>query len=573
MSAATSLLHVRDLNISFPTAAGRVHAVKNLSFTLDQGKTLALVGESGCGKSSTALALLGLMPPETLLDGRIEFDGKDLVALSPRELRALRGRALSMIFQEPMTSLNPVHTVGAQIAETLGLHLGLSAAAARRRTLELLDLVHIADPDRRIDDYPHQLSGGQRQRVMIAMAVACQPRLLVADEPTTALDVTIQAQILDLLDRLRRELSMALLLITHDLGVVSHYADNVVVMYGGELVEQAPTSVLFDRPVHPYTRGLLGASLHGNSGRHYTEGALAEIDAQVDSVTGKTEFRLRTPARTQTSIRPVQAAAALLSVRGLRSDYSGRHGVTHAVDGVDFDIAAGETVGLVGESGCGKSTLAKTLLRLVNPVDGHIVLSGNDVARTPERGLAPLRDQVQMIFQDPYASLNPRRRIVDILDRVLAVKGGTTRSQRRASIHDMLERVGLPVTAAARYPNEFSGGQRQRIGIARALILKPALVVCDEPVSALDVSVQAQILNLLIDLKRDFNLSYLFISHDLAVVRYIADRVLVMSAGKIVESGRPDDIWERPEHPYTRTLMASVQRETREPMAKAVNSD
>jgi peptide/nickel transport system ATP-binding protein len=396
---------------------------------------------------------------------------------------------------------------------------------------------------------------------MIAMAVACRPRLLVADEPTTALDVTVQAQILELLDGLRREFNMALLLITHDLGLVAQWADRVAVMYGGEKVEEAATDQLFASPAHAYTRGLLGASLHAGRSLHYTGERLPEIRVRIHPTTQLRDFVLHVPtaaARVQ-PLRHNTSNQPLLSVQDLRTDYPRRQGgVLHAVDGVSFDIAAGETLGLVGESGCGKSTLSRTLLRLVQPASGRIVFDGTDIAPLSERALKPWRRRVQMVFQDPYASLNPRRSVADILETVLVVHGVAQAAERTKRIAAILDRVGLPSDAGSRYPNEFSGGQRQRIGIARALVVRPSLVVLDEPVSALDVSVQAQILNLLVELKEDFGLSYLFISHDLSVVRYIADRVMVMHEGKIVETGGHRDIWERPQHPYTRSLIAAV---------------
>lgn len=553
------LLDIRQLDVRFKGSQGSLHAVRGLDLQLHQGETLALVGESGCGKSTTALALLRLLAPGAQIGGQILFDGQDIVQLPIDKLRQLRGREISMIFQEPMTSLNPVYTVGTQIAETLRQHEKLSAGAARLRAIELLDLVRIPEPQRRVDDYPHQLSGGQRQRVMIAMAVACRPRLLVADEPTTALDVTIQAQILELLDRLRRELSMSLLLITHDLGVVAQWADRVAVMYGGEKVEEASATQLFAAPSHPYTRGLLGASLHAGQDLHYTDARLPEIQSRLNLETGQRSFDLHIP-----KARPREESAAaqdtLLSVENLRTDYATRTGTVHAVDDVSFTIGVGETVGLVGESGCGKSTLSKTLLHLVPAAAGRIVFDGTDLTPLKGRALQPWRQRMQMVFQDPYASLNPRRTVYDILDTVLYVHGNRSRQDRQQRIAAILDRVGLPLNAGNRYPHEFSGGQRQRIGIARALVVRPSLVICDEPVSALDVSIQAQILNLLVELKEEFKLSYLFISHDLAVVRYIADRVLVMHQGRFVESGDHQSIWAAPQHEYTRSLIAAVPR-------------
>ncbi|MEJ2803760.1 ABC transporter ATP-binding protein [Comamonadaceae bacterium PP-2] len=570
------LLDIQRLNVFFKGTRGEQQAVRDLDLQLRRGETLALVGESGCGKSTTALAILRLLAPSARLDGRIDFNGRNVLSLTPPELRNLRGKNISMIFQEPMTSLNPVYTIGEQIVETLRQHESLSAREARVRAIELLELVRLPQAARRIDDYPHHLSGGQRQRIMIAMAVACKPQLLIADEPTTALDVTIQAQILELLDNLRRELSMSLLLITHDLGVVSQWADRVAVMHGGRKVEEAETARLFAQPQHAYTRGLLGASLHAGKDLHYRDGPLPEIRTHRETAGGDPVFTLfrpesvfasasgvsATPAAGEASTAAASAAAAaghpLLSVRELVTEYSGRHGHVRAVDQVSFDIAQGETVGLVGESGCGKSTLSRTLLRLLQPTSGRILLDGTDLAQLSPRALKPWRPRIQMVFQDPYASLNPRRTVHDILESVLVVHGHGNRQARQAAITSILDRVGLPSDSAQRYPHEFSGGQRQRIGIARALILKPSLLILDEPVSALDVSIQAQILNLLVELKQAFQLSYLFISHDLAVVRYIADRALVMNGGRIVESGRVQDVWSRPQHAYTQQLIAAV---------------
>ena len=509
------------------------------------------MGESGCGKSTTALALLRLLAPEARIAGEVRFRGQDLVRLPLPQLRAIRGGEISMIFQEPMTSLNPVHTVGAQIVESLRLHQGLSREAAHRRAVEMLALVKIPEPQRRIEDYPHNLSGGQRQRVMIAMAVACQPRLLIADEPTTALDVSVQARILELLDELRRELSMGLLLITHDLGVVSQWADRVLVMLDGEKIEEASAVELLARPRHAYA---------GPAGRFAARGQGAALQQRARCPRSGARMAARLDGRRRIpsgSTRP-RARHTLLSVQSLRTTYRRRDGdLLHAVDDVSFDIARGETLGLVGESGCGKSTLSRTLLRLTDPASGRIVLDGVDLAScgAPGAAMAPAH---QMVFQDPYASLNPRRSVYDTLDAALALHGERDRHARRARIAAMLDRVGLPASAAGRYPHEFSGGQRQRIGIARALILRPDLVVLDEPVSALDVSIQAQILNLLVDLKQDFGLSYLFISHDLSVVRYLSDRVIVMHQGRIVEEGLPGEIWRAPRHPYTQALIAAA---------------
>ncbi|ALX81999.1 glutathione ABC transporter ATP-binding protein [Achromobacter denitrificans] len=555
----STLIDIQGLNVAFPGH----QAVNGLDLRIAAGETLALVGESGCGKSTTALALLGLLPRHARASGRILFEGRDLLALPERQRCALRGDRIAMIFQEPMTSLNPVLTLGQQMGEALRLHRGASARAARQRAIELLDLVRVPEPQRRVDDYPHLLSGGQRQRAMIAAAIACEPALLVADEPTTALDVTVQAQILRLLDDLRSALGMGLLLITHDLAVVGDWSDRVAVMVNGEKVEEGAAATLLARPRHPYTQGLLGASLRLDDATHYRQRRLPEIRTRLDPASGRPVFGLVTPPR----VAAANDAAVgdphplpLMQVRDLRVDYVTRQGAKRAVDGVSFQIAAGETLGLVGESGCGKSTLSRTLVRLLAPAAGQILLRGHDTARLDRRGLAAYRQSVQMIFQDPYASLNPRHTVGDILESALRIHHIADRQERRRRIAHMLDAVGLPSGALARYPSEFSGGQRQRIGIARALVLRPSLVICDEPVSALDVSVQAQILNLLVDLKAEFNLSYLFISHDLSVVHYLADRVLVMHAGRIVEEGPNATLWRAPRHPYTRSLIDALPR-------------
>ncbi|CCH05845.1 ABC transporter ATP-binding protein [Achromobacter xylosoxidans] len=555
----STLIDIQGLNVAFPGH----QAVNGLDLRIAAGETLALVGESGCGKSTTALALLGLLPRHARASGRILFEGRDLLALSERQRCALRGDRIAMIFQEPMTSLNPVLTLGQQIGEALRLHRGASARAARQRAIELLDLVRVPEPQRRVDDYPHLLSGGQRQRAMIAAAIACEPALLVADEPTTALDVTVQAQILRLLDDLRSELGMGLLLITHDLAVVGDWADRVAVMVGGEKVEEGAAATLLSRPRHPYTRGLLGASLRLDDATHYRQRRLPEIRSRLDPASGRPIFGLVTPPRVAAANDPTAGdphPLPLMQVRDLRVDYATSQGAKHAVDGVSFQIAPGETLGLVGESGCGKSTLSRTLVRLLTPAAGQILLRGQDTSRLDRRGLAAYRQSVQMIFQDPYASLNPRHTVNDILESALRIHRVADRQERRRRIAHMLDAVGLPQSALARYPSEFSGGQRQRIGIARALVLRPSLVICDEPVSALDVSVQAQILNLLVDLKAEFNLSYLFISHDLSVVHYLADRVLVMHAGRIVEEGPNATLWREARHPYTRSLIEALPR-------------
>lgn len=546
----SALLSVENLQVHF----GHHAAVNSVSFNLAQGEMLALDGESGSGKSATALSIMGLLASQAEVSGRILFEDRDLLSLPKPVLRGLRGDQISMIFQEPMTSLNPVYSVGAQIAESLRLHQRLDRKQARSRAIELLDLVNIPDPARRVDDFPHQLSGGQRQRVMIAMAVACEPKLIIADEPTTALDVTVQANIMMLLDRLRSELSLSILMISHDLGLVSQWADHVAVMHQGKVVEQGSAEAIFRQPKHEYTRGLMEASLSGENDLHYRQRLLTEI--RYD---GKERFHLYQPEMLPfTPLSEGKTDVPLLSVDDLAVSYKQGRKRIPALQHVSFDLHAGETLGLVGESGCGKSTLSRTLLRLINADSGNIRIEGTDITHQPQSRLKTLRKSVQMIFQDPYASLNPRQSIFTILDSVLRLHDPAPAAQRLQRIHRMLDRVGLPKQALHRYAHEFSGGQRQRIGIARALIVKPKLVICDEAVSALDVSIQAQILNLLLEMKQELGLSYLFISHNLAVVRYMSDNVLVMNQGQIVESGEVGQIWHNPQHPYTQQLLSAV---------------
>ncbi|MEC5319507.1 ABC transporter ATP-binding protein [Brenneria populi subsp. brevivirga] len=548
----TTLLDIQGLSVHFP---GHV-AVDNLDLRIAKGEMLALVGESGCGKSTTALSIMRLLPAQTKIGGAITLGGKDLLRLGERQLADVRGNDISMIFQEPMTSLNPVMSIGRQVEEALTLHLTLTRRQARARAIELLRQVKLPDPENRFDDYPHHLSGGQRQRVMIAMAIACQPDLLIADEPTTALDVTIQSQILALLDELRRELNMAVLLITHDLGVVAQWADRVAVMHNGRKLEEGPADRILRHPQHTYTQGLLHASLHLEQDAHYRRSRLPEI--RYGDEQGFTLFQ-PSPRAAEAEIAPAAAASRpLLAIDGLTVTYESAQGDIAAVNDLSLRLHAGETLGLVGESGCGKSTLSRAIMRLEQAQSGRIVFDGQDLLTLSRRRLLPWRKRIQMVFQDPYGSLNPRQSIDEILGYALAIHGIKERRERERRIVRILDDVGLPQSARQRYPHEFSGGQRQRIGIARALVLRPQLLICDEPVSALDVSVQAQIINLLVDLKAELGLTYLFISHDLAVVRYIADRVLVMNGGRIVEEGDSEHIWHHPRHPYTRTLLDAV---------------
>jgi peptide/nickel transport system ATP-binding protein len=546
-----SLLEVRGLRVSYEG----VEAVRGLDLTVEAGETLALVGESGCGKSTTALALLRLLPGNAKLSGQVLFEGQDLLQLSPRGMRRLQGSALGMVFQEPLSSLNPVLTLGEQLTETLLTHTDLTRRQAYKRAEELFGLVQLPRPAAHLQEYPQHLSGGQRQRVMIAMAIACEPRLLIADEPTTALDVCVQAQILELLDSLRRELRMGLLLITHDLGVVRQQADRVIIMHDGLALEHRPTAELFSHPAHPYSQGLLNASLGRDHGQHYLDNRLPEIQV------------LRTPGQancykvSSTLYRPGQAPrpgaahmTPLLQVENLSLGY----GEKDVLSGLSFGIGERETVGLVGESGCGKSTLSKALLGLLKPRQGVIAFNGRDITGFGQAERLTWRGQLQMIFQDPYAALNPRHSVEAILDRVQRLHGLNDAGQRAKAREAMLDAVGLARNSLNRLPHQFSGGQRQRIGIARALIVKPRLVICDEPVSALDVSTQAQILNLLVELREAFNLSYLFISHDLSVVRYLADRVMVMHDARIVEQATPQALWQQPQHSYTQRLLAAI---------------
>jgi peptide/nickel transport system ATP-binding protein len=559
------LVQIENLRVEFRTEDGVVRAVEDLSFDLPQGGTVGLVGESGSGKSVTALALMRLIPqpPGAIPCGRIRFAGEDLLGLSEGRMETVRGKRIGMIFQEPMTSLNPVYTVGEQIAEVLRRHERMGRRAAWTRAVEWLDQVGIPDPRRRARSYPHELSGGQRQRVMIAQAMACEPQLLIADEPTTALDVTIQKQVLELMASLQQRYGMSLLFITHDLGVIAEIADRVVVMYRGRKVEEGLTRDLFHSAQHPYTRGLLACrpGRHANPRRLLTVSDFMDADGRPLKVPAA-----RLTPQVKRPMAELDQAPVLLEIRDLATHFPIRGGWlgrptdwVRAVDGVSLTIRRGQTFGLVGESGCGKTTLGRTLLRLVDPTRGEVRFDGVDVTTADAERLRGLRRRMQIVFQDPYSSLNPRMTVADILIEPLRVHGlGGSRAQRRDLARDLLERVGLDPTHLGRYPHEFSGGQRQRIGIARALSVRPEFIVCDESVSALDVSVQAQILNLLLDLRDEFGLTYLFISHDLSVVNFLADHVGVMHNGKLIECGPAEQVYSRPQHEYTRKLLAAI---------------
>jgi microcin C transport system ATP-binding protein len=529
-----SLLEVRDLSVTFSGWRGAppVQAVKRVSFELDKGETLALVGESGSGKSVTALSILQLLPYPAAVhtpESSIKFAGEELVGAAPARLRQVRGNRIGMVFQEPMTSLNPLHTLEKQVAETLQIHNHLPAATVRSRTLELLHLAGLRDAESRLGAYPHQLSGGQRQRVMIAMAIANEPDILIADEPTTALDVTIQAQILDLMHSLRDRLGMALLLITHDLTIVRKMADRVCVMSHGEIVEAGPSEPIFTAPQHPYTRHLLASEPKGRP-----QPPPVDTPMLVEGNAVKVWFPIRS---------------------GLLRRVTGH---IKAVDGVSLSIRAGTTLGVVGESGSGKTTLGLALLRLVE-AGGDIRFAGREIAHETQRQLRPLRREMQIVFQDPFSSLSPRLSIAQIVGEGLQVhRLAKDPEDARRRIHEALVEVGLEPDAAERFPHEFSGGQRQRVAIARALVLKPRFVVLDEPTSALDMSVQAQIVDLLRELQQRHSLTYLFISHDLKVVRALAHEILVMKDGEIVEAGAAETVMTAPQHPYTRSLMAAA---------------
>ena len=602
LESASALLEVEDLHVQFLTSRGIVRAVEGLSFHVDPGEIVAIVGESGSGKSVSALSIMRLLPRNTgrIPKGRVTFNGRDLLTLSDEQMREIRGRDISMIFQEPMTSLNPILTIGMQITEPLLIHMGMNAEQARARAVELLGLVGIPDPARRLEQYPHQFSGGMRQRVMIAIGLACNPKLIIADEPTTALDVTIQAQILELMKNLSRKLNIALVVITHNLGVVARYADRVIVMYASRLVEENDADDVFHRPRHPYSMGLLrsvprldrprGAKLETIEGLPpnaaapppgcrfaprcpykiaicETEPALLRTDTgglsrchrHEEIAEGKIVWAAADQAL-QTSIS--KTGTPLLSVRHLTKHFEVRGGLraasgtVRAVQDVSFDILPGETLGLVGESGCGKTTVGRLILRLEDPTDGELRFEGRDLRTASAADMKAVRRKIQVIFQDPYSSLNPRMTVGQIIGEPLHVyKLVPNRKGENERVAQLLEQVGLRPEMAVRYPHQLSGGQRQRVGIARALAMEPSFIVCDEAVSALDVSIQGQIINLLEDLQRRLGLAYLFIAHDLAVVRHISMRVVVMYFGRVMEVADRDEIYRSPLHPYTKVLL------------------
>ena len=562
------LLEVNNLSTGFLSESEVFRAVNNISFSLAEGKTTGIVGESGCGKSVTALSIMRLLPKPAgkIFSGSIIFKGQNLLKVQPREMERIRGNRIGMIFQEPMTALNPVLSIGKQMIESYRLHTDISYDAALRSAADMLDRVGLSSPDLRMLEYPHQLSGGMRQRVMIAMAIACNPDLLIADEPTTALDVTVQAQILQLIQELQREMGMSVLIITHDLGVVAETCDDVVVMHGGTICETANVFDIFDRPNHDYTKSLLASIPRLDSQPKSILPVLGSItkrrkerDSNSDSVNYEGNNQ-----DSDTAEIGRDGSHGILKIEKLSMYFPIREGVlgriksyNRAVDEVSFSITKGQTLGLVGESGCGKSTIARCVLRLYSPTSGKIIFDGKDITKLKTNQLRLIRNDLQMIFQDPMDSLNPRHTASEIIEEPLLINN-FNKIYRGKRVLELLDIVGLPRESLKKYPFEFSGGQKQRIGIARALALRPKLVVCDEAVSALDVSTQAQILNLLLDLQKEFDLSYLFISHNLAVVKHMSDKVAVMKSGKIVEENSSDKIYNEAAHPYTRKLISSI---------------
>lgn len=561
----TPLLHIENLRVSFKGEDKQyIETVKGISFDIPTNTTVALVGESGSGKSVTSLATMGLLPVgQSKIDekSKIIFEGKDLLGLSRTEMRKICGKDIAMIFQEPMSSLNPVFTVGNQIAEVLCLHMGMSRKQARQRVLELLKEVGIPSPETKIDAYPNQLSGGQQQRVMIAMAIACEPKLLIADEPTTALDVTIQKQIIDLLESLRQRRQMSMLFITHDLALVGEIADQVIVMRHGQIREQGTAEQVLEQPKDVYTRALLYCRPQ-MSQRPYRLPVTSDFMRQENNILVEQSFDVSEIPERKRGLNGDEQI--ILEVKDLKKSFYSRKGLFgkeefQAVKGVSFKLAKGKTLGLVGESGSGKTTVGLLLMRLHQASGGQALIEGKDILSLTEKEFAKYQRKIQIIFQNPYASLNPRFTIGQILLEPMQIHGiGKDDAERKQIALGLLDRVNLPEQAYYRYPHEFSGGQRQRIAIARCLTLKPEILICDESVSALDVSVQAQVLNLLQDLQDEFGLSYIFISHDLSVVKYISDQVMVMNHGEVVEIANSDEIYAHPQHDYTKRLLQAI---------------
>lgn len=577
------LLEIKNLVTEFRTDGEVLKAVNDVSFTLNRGETIGIVGESGSGKSVTSLSVMRLIPnpPGRISGGEILFHKDanttvDLVKISEPEMRAIRGNDIAMIFQEPMTSLNPVFTCGDQVMEAILLHQNVNKKEAKEKTIALFKQVQLPRPEAIFDQYPHQISGGQKQRVMIAMAMSCNPSILIADEPTTALDVTVQQTILDLMLKLQREYDMGIMFITHDLGVIAELADKVVVMYKGKIVEQGPVLEIFSNPQHPYTKGLLACRppLDVRLKRLPVVSDFMDLDEAgnireiAQTVTEATQKEIQTVSEREQAHKELYAQEPILRIKNLKTyfplkkNFFGK--VTEevkAVDDVTFDVFPGETLGLVGESGCGKTTLGRTVLRLVNPTGGEVYFKGQPMHSMSNDELREIRKDIQIIFQDPYSSLNPRITVGEaILEPMKVHKLYANDTERKAKVMELLERVNMLPEHFYRYPHEFSGGQRQRICIARALALRPQFIICDESVSALDVSVQAQVLNLLNELKRDFNFTYIFISHDLSVVKFMSDRMVVMNKGVVEEMGDADQIYSNPQTEYTKKLIAAIPK-------------
>ena len=558
----TNLLNVNNLNISFYKDGVAHQIINNISFAIKPNEIVAIVGESGSGKSISSLALMGLLPKKIskITSGTILFNDKNLVEVTQKQFQNIRGKDIAMIFQEPMSALNPSMRCGKQVEDVLKQHSNLSASEIKSEVLSLFEKVKLPNPKKLYKTYPHEISGGQKQRVMIAMAIACKPKLLIADEPTTALDVTVQKEILELLKTLQNETKMSILFISHDLALVSALADNVLVMYKGEIVEQADTHSIFKTPIHNYTKALIGA-------RPSTAYRLKQLPTISDFMSNNVNTAIISDLDRKKNHEKLYAQIPLLEVIDIEKTYLSKKGVFSkglpfkAVDGVSFKVYKGETIGLVGESGCGKSTLGNAILQLDKATSGTIIYNGEDITNLSKTELRQLRKDIQIIFQDPFASLNPRLTVGNaILEPMKVHNICNSNTERKHKVLELLQNVGLQASDYYKYPHEFSGGQRQRIGIARTIALQPQLIVCDESVSALDISVQAQVLNLLNDLKAQFGFTYIFISHDLAVVKYMADQLLVMNKGKIEELGDADDIYKSPEKAYTKELIDAIPK-------------
>ena len=558
-------LEVKNLSVEFDVRGQKVNAVSDVSWNVKKGETLAIVGESGSGKSVSALAILKLIPnpPGKITSGSIFFEGKNIVKTSDTEIRNIRGKKISMIFQEPMTSLNPLMTIGKQISEVLDRHLTLSKKETYQKVKNILDIVQIPDSKRWLNGYPHEMSGGMRQRVMIAMALVCEPTVLIADEPTTALDVTIQAQILGLIKKLQKDIGMSVVFITHDMGVVAEIADRVVVMLGGKKVEEGNVIEIFHNPKHPYTKSLLAVvprlgSMRGRS----LPAKFSNLDIKRtegdDVIETNNNELIDIKDNVRKSEPPILEIENLTTRFSIKSSFGFSKGNVHAVEGIDLLLQQGETIGIVGESGCGKSTLGKSIMRLVEPYSGKIKVRGKDIISLSKKDMFPIRKDIQIVFQDPYSSLNPRLTVGQIVSEGMKLHKVCHETEIKDKLIEVFKKVGLSEFHINNYPHEFSGGQRQRIGIARALALSPSIIIADEAVSALDVSIQAQVINLMMELQEEYGLSYLFISHDMAVIERVCHKVAVMYLGEIVELGSRSQVFENPQHPYTKKLMKAV---------------